>query len=51
VSAGIRDSLHQVSNHSHLMPIVAVWGEFLANDIFHTPRMTGKRAPGERPSV
>ncbi|XP_059471181.1 uncharacterized protein LOC132194111 [Neocloeon triangulifer] len=46
VSSGIKDSLHQVSNHSHLMPIVAVWGEFVANDIFHTPRMTGPK--GER---
>lgn len=25
------------------MPIVAVWGEFVANDIFHAPRMTGER--------
>lgn len=48
VSTGIRESLHQVSNHSHLMPIVAVWGEFVANDIFHAPRMTGERGAASR---
>lgn len=27
--------------HSHLVSLVAVWAQFVAHDISHTPQMTG----------
>ncbi|CAG2064354.1 unnamed protein product, partial [Timema podura] len=31
--------------HAHLMALTAVWGEFVAHDVAHTPQMSGEPTP------